>query len=316
MKAIRQTLIYVIMMAACLSCHKPKPEAEAVAPEPEQTETTLELPFPEPPSSLSTPEERAAYILAHFWDELDFTDTVRSHNEEFMEQNFSNFISVFPFADEEGRIQGVKELMKRSEKDSVAHALVAETAYKYLYDPNSPMLNEDFYIPFLEEEINSSATGEVIKMRLRKQLHDVQKNRPGMVASNFSYKNRNGKTSTLYKTQSSNDLLLIFYDPDCDHCDEAIKTLLGDDALQELIKEGQLTVMAIYSGDNEKQWRKTYGKFPEEWIVGYESGKIDDDEIYVLRATPTIFLLDRDKKVVLKDVPVATLLTLLHQSYG
>lgn len=297
------------------SCHNTKTSETTETATEEEHQNELELPFPEPPAALSTPEERAAYILLHFWDELDFSDTVKSHNVEFIEQNFSNFISLFPYTDESGLTKAVNYLITRAEKDSIAYSLILETADKYLYDPNSPMLNEDFYIFFLQEFLNSSATGERAKIRLEQQLKDTRKNRPGMIASNFSYKDRKGKATTLYKTQFNNDLILIFYDPDCNHCDEAINLLLEDDALKELLEQKQLSVMAIYSGDKEALWKKTNIKFPDEWIVGYENGKIDDEEIYVLRATPTIFLLDKDKRIVLKDVPVNTLLALLHQSY-
>lgn len=57
-----------------------------------------ELPLPEVPALLTAPEERAAYVLEHFWDGMDFRDTLRSRDRLFMEQCFVNFLSLFPHA--------------------------------------------------------------------------------------------------------------------------------------------------------------------------------------------------------------------------
>lgn len=47
----------------------------------------------------------------------------------------------------------------------------------------------------------------------------------------------------------------------------------------------------------------TKDELPTDWIVGYEPGEIDRQELYVLRATPTILLLDgTNKKVLIKDM--------------
>jgi hypothetical protein len=37
--------------------------------------------------------------------------------------------------------------------------------------------------------------------------------------------------------------------------------------------------------------------------VGFDETGIEDRDLYVLRATPTCFLLDADKTVLMKDVP-------------
>ena len=42
---------------------------------------------------------------------------------------------------------------------------------------------------------------------------------------------------------------------------------------------------------------------PAGWINSYDSTvSLKNDEIYDLKAIPTLYLLDKDKKVVMKDV--------------
>ena len=272
----------------------------------------LELPLPNVPATLRTPEERASYVITHFWDAMDFRDASRSHNGTFMEQNFANFISVFPYANEQARQTAVETLLDKAEADSGACVLLRDIAEKYLYEPNSPMLSEEYYILFLERFVNSTVLGEYGTLRLRRQLDAARKNRPGMTAADFAYTTREGNRTTLHQTVSDGDLLLMFYDPDCEHCKEVMAELQASEVLSSIVASGKLKILAVYSGDSHQLWQQTAASLPVDWTVGYESGVLQDCGAYVLRAMPTLYLLDQHKTVVLKDVLPIQLFRLLQ----
>ena len=267
-----------------------------------------ELPLPSVPAGLRKPVERADYIIAHFWDAMDFRDTLRSRHRDFMEQSFSNFISVFPHADEPARWTAVETLMDKASADSTAYVMLKDIAEKYLYELDSPMLSEDVYMLFLERFIDSPILGEYGAIRLRRQLEAVRKNRPGMTAADFVYTTRDGNETTLHKTTTDGDLLLMFYDPDCEHCKETMETLQQSKELGTMLVDKRLSILAIYSGDDRDLWTENASALPAGWMVGYESGALQENGVYVLRTMPTLYLLDRNKKVVLKDVLPAQLL--------
>ena len=52
------------------------------------------FPFPQIPAVLTSPEERRSYLLAHYWDEYDFADTVLLHKAEVTEQGLVNYIDL------------------------------------------------------------------------------------------------------------------------------------------------------------------------------------------------------------------------------
>lgn len=260
-----------------------------------------ELPLPDVPDSLRTPYDRAAYITEHFWDAMDFRDTLRSRNTDFMEQNFSNFISVLPFADKSARRMAVGTLMLKAEADSTAYVLLADIAESYLYNPISPMLSEDIYMLFIEQLVSSPILGKYGTLRYRYQLDAILKNRPGTIAANFTYTTREGSITTLHKTHTDGYLLLIFYNPDCEHCEDLLALLQSDERLNRMIADKRMTVLAVHSGDAYARWEETAGWLPEDWSVGYESGLMQENGSYVLRAMPTLYLFDRNKRVVLKD---------------
>ena len=267
------------------------------------TENLTQLPLPDVPAEITEPSERAEYMIMHYWEPMDFRDTLRAYDEGFMAQSFVNFVSLFEFADTTVRQQGARMLLKQAQADTVAYEKLTELIDRYLYDLDSPMLSEENYIPFLQAMVADPFPGETAGENAAITLSEVMKNRPGSVAADFVYERSDGKKASLHSTAAPGELMLIFYDPDCDRCQAYFDKITNDEVVTQHIKNQELTVLAIYSGPNREEWKSKRDELPQDWIVGYEPGEIDRQELYVIRATPTIYLLSGpDKKVLIKDM--------------
>ncbi|KAA4692199.1 MULTISPECIES: DUF5106 domain-containing protein [Bacteroides] len=262
---------------------------------------------------LRTPQERAAYLLTHFWDSLNFADTLHSRNSIFMEQNLISYFSLFPHVQAEARIMAVKSLMQRAEVDETAYRLLARLAEKHLYTFGSPMQNEEYFIPFLEEIVGTSLLDETEKSRFRFLLSAALKNRPGTMATDFTYLTPNGELQTLYTVPATYRLLLLFYDPDCLHCREIITALSTASCLQQQIESGQLTVLAICVGEDRDLWNCSLKDLPTQWLTGFDMGCICQEERYLLPDMPMMYLLDGEKRVVKKEVSLHQLLLKIQE---
>jgi hypothetical protein len=271
-----------------------------------------QLPLPVVPETITDSRERAAYVVEHFWDAMDFSDTLRSHNRDFVEQNFANYASIFSLVDREELLRDVTHLLISAEKDSQAFKLLTDVAEKYLYEPNSPMLNEEEYELFLPAIISSRVLDNASKERYLFQQESINKNRCGSIAADFSYSDVTGKLHTLWTTDAASRLLLLFFDPECDHCKEVLAGMEASSELKGMVDSGNLSVMAICAVGDRSQWAEVKNSFPSNWIVGLDRSDIDDKRIYVLRAMPSIYLLDEEKRVVLKDVRVDTAMDFLR----
>lgn len=261
----------------------------------------LNLPTPIPPEGYDR-EDALNYMSYHFWDSLDRSDTTLLHDTDFIEQNFANYaLFLSHTTDSIKRKEGIKNLMESLQSDTVAYNLMGRTAYHYLYDPNSPMYSEESFIPFMEVLETSPVVDAADKIRISFLLENARKNRPGTKAADFSFITREGSKISLHSLPSENDILLMFYDPDCDSCKDQISRMKRSEALAELIETGSLTVVAIYSGEDRMDWIKSAGDLPKEWIVGYEPGSLEDNELYYFRASPTFYLLNKEKQVINKD---------------
>lgn len=259
-----------------------------------------ELPLPVVPDTLRVPSARAGYVAMHFWDALDFADTLRSRDERFMEQNLVNFISLFPHAGREATAAAVAALMHRAEADSAAYALLCGLAAKYLYERESPMRDEQSFSAFLAAMAASPVAGPAARSRASFLLDAISRNRPGTVAADFAYTRLDGRRTTLSQTPGRRTLL-IFYDPDCDRCTGVIGRLAADTLLCRLVADGRLTVLAVYADGSESTWRRTAAAMPAGWTVGLDTGEISRRNLYYMPEMPSLYLLDGDKTVILRD---------------
>lgn len=269
---------------------------------------SVEMGLPTVPDGLTGPEERAGYVMLHFWDKLEPTDTVKSLNEDFVEQNFANFVSLFPIGSEDARKAGIEALMTRMRACPAAYNMMVKTARKYLYDPNSPMYNEGYYETFLQVVEGDETLSTEEYARVATELVWVGKNREGTIASDFRYKRSDGKMMTLLTTPVKRWMVLVLYDPECDTCHEIVGELGKNEKLNELISSGEMEVLAInFIGER----KNGIVEIPSNWMNGLDMSGIEDNEIYVVRATPALYVLDGEHRVMVKDCQPETLLQIL-----
>ena len=67
---------------------------------------------------------------------------------------------------------------------------------------------------------------------------------------------------------------------------------------------GRLAVVNVYIDQELDKWREYAAGYPSGWISGYDHNYIiRTDQLYSVRAIPSLYLLDSSKNVILKDAP-------------
>ena len=254
------------------------------------------------PGVITEPEDRAAYLVKHYWDKFDFMDTTLIHLPEITEQAISNYIDLMKYVPAEEASSSIKDMMNRASADSMMFVYFAGLYEKYLYDANSPMRDESLYIYVLDAVLEAPVLDEVSKIRPAHLLELALKNREGDPAADFTYTLADGKKGTLYHIKADY-LLLFFYNPDCHACKEVTDQLAASPIVTEWIKDDKLKVLAVYPDEDLEAWKSHISYMSASWINSYDSTvSLKNDEIYDLKAMPALYLLDKDKKVILKDV--------------
>ena len=265
---------------------------------------------------VTTPEARADYLAAHYWDNFDFRDTTLISRPEITEQAFADFIDLLTAAPISAADSALVRMMEASTADSAMFAHFTELSEKYLYDPNSPLRNEELYIPVLQYLTDSPHLDSLSKLRPSYQLELALKNRPGDIAADFYYTSKSGKRSRMRQIEADYTIL-FFNNPDCGDCNRVKEYMDMSPVIGGRLREqagpaktgtgapasGKLAVLALYTEGDIPHWRNT--EYPPGMINAYDAGqKITERQSYDLKAMPTLYLLDKDKRVILKDAPV------------
>lgn len=207
--------------------------------------------------------------------------------------------------DEAFRMQ--EKLLDEAAADTARWRMVLGFEDSYIYDPNSPLRSEELYIPVLEKIIASPLTDESERSRAEWRLQRCLLNRIGEKPADFTFVNKNGRSATLYGTIESRKpelTILFFSNPGCPMCADITKSFSEDPFLQEMVAKGRLLIINIYPDEDLEAWYEHLSDYPAEWITGRDpDGALHSDTIYYLRAIPSLYLLDTDKTLLLKDAP-------------
>ena len=269
-----------------------------------QAQAQRSFPYPAIPDTLRSVEQRAGYLSEHYWDNYNFADTLLLKSKEVTEQGFVNFIDILnrfnldnaskgvahkdiaqkgitrkdiiqqgiaqkDITQQDITQQGIACFTRKAFSNAAAKERFEDLIEHYFEDQLSPVRNDRVYLIFLEEMKNSPCFDETEKERIAFKIKTTNKNLPGDIAINFKFKDENGKEHQLsdYKDPK---VILYFYDPDCENCHK-VSVWLKQQTIPANIK-----VLKMIA-DNH---------------ISY---------MYSLKNMPTIFLLDKENKVILKD---------------
>ena len=300
-------LILVLSVALVIGCKEKKAEQFKALPFPDVTV----------PAIIQDRQQMAEYLAEHWWDGL--TDPQREYpcdstlvsgvSKGDVEQKFANWTVVLGAVDYKVAVKSVNRLFDRvvacEKKDTTSNVFEAMTdiMHKYLYDPNSPMRNEDFYGPYVAKLSQCEFVEEGMRQAYAFDAKMCSLNRVGTKAADFRFSDVKGKTHRLYDIKADYTIL-FFSNPGCTACLDIINNLKSFPQVEEGIRAGKLAVLNIYIDEDLKAWREYMPIYPNEWYNGYDPDYvIRTDILYNVRAIPSLYLLDRDKNVIMKDTP-------------
>ena len=277
------------------------------------------LPFPDItlPSMIQDQQDVAEYYTQHYWDKI--TDSERTYpsdsllvsgvRKEDVEQKFANWLAIMDMVDLEMAEKSVKRLYDRAlaceMKDAGSNVFETfmELADKYLYDPNSPFRNEEYYLHFASRLSSYGSISSEERARYAHVTEGCSLNRLGQKAADFVFSDKRGKMHNLHGIQAPYTLL-FFSNPGCEACLSIINMLKQEEKVSQMVQAGYLAVLNIYIDEDLQGWMDYMPIYPEEWYNGFDPNLVIRGEgLYNVRAIPSLYLLDQEKRVILKDAP-------------
>lgn len=271
------------------------------------------------------------YLLEHYWDNyLDTTKaclpddslTIRGVPTEQLVGVFGEYSSIINAAIDGQEAFKANYDAVRSSLDSfldrASKISLKDTTSKlfmwglnqltyYLYSPISSARNEDAYACVASFMKNCEAFPEVIRGRYAFEENICRLNMTSSVANDFVYELPSGERGRMHDIQAEYTLL-FFSNPGCHTCQGIIEMLENTDfgfareTISDLIAKRKLAVLNVYIDSDMKAWRDYVDQYPDDWINAFDAEKvIGQNTIYAIRAVPSLYLLDSQKRVIYKD---------------
>ena len=277
------------------------------------------LPFPDvvPPAMMEEPQDRLEYLAFNTWNKL--LDTARDFPSDSVlvsgvrkgdiEQKFANWIQVLDMVERNKAERAIIKLYEgaaaceKARPSSNVFETMTELVEKYFFDPNSPLRDEDYYGVYAQKLSTYPGLSSEMQTKYARDARLCALNKVGAKAADFRFADRRGKIQTLYGVKAPYTLL-FFSNPGCEACMSIINVLKGEPAIAQMISSGWLAILNIYIDEDLDAWRSYMPIYPEEWYNGFDPDfAIRNEELYNVRAIPSLYLLDADKTVLLKDAP-------------
>lgn len=261
------------------------------------------------PMVVTSQEARMEYLSRHSWDSFNFNDTLSlSYDTTQVLSEYLDFIQLLAAYGGNEKVNVIERLYSKASASRPMLNWFVWQANEVLADPNSPVRDDELCIPVLRAQLASDFYDFAERTRLEYKLNIMLQNRIGHKANDFEYTLKSGRKSRLYGLRS--DFVLIFINnPGCPMCRDVREQLKASKLVTDLVENGSLAILALYPDEEYDEWLEYAADIPSDWINAYDDGcKIRSGSLYNLSAIPALYLLDKDKTVLLKDITDVALL--------
>ena len=253
------------------------------------------------------------YFKMHYWDGVNFYDD-RLVRTPFFESRLDKYFEqlVFPHAD-----SVIKEmdwmLGYASASEDMQKFLLLKFVNRYY---NQKYMWEDAVFVYLFEKHFSNKNYAWLTEQGKKQITDraysLMANITGNPAANIELKDVNDKPVSLYDVQAP-FILLTIWDPTCGHCKETVPRL--DSMYHSKWKNMGIKLFALAkeTDGNKQNWLSFIREHKlNDWVHVYYSkeedkARIDSgipgySQLFDVQSFPTLYLLDKDKRIIGKKL--------------
>ncbi len=257
-------------------------------------------------------EEQTEFLKKHGLDKIDFSDAELASSDLFTNIT-SEYLSYFknsqlPHNMQEGNFISASDILLNKAKNNIRAAkqiieflinYFEKSGYEYdiEYVVKNYVVKDDICLDNENNEYIKNMINQMTYLHINSKVPDI------------IMKNNDGKEIELDKIKSDK-ILILFYASWCPHCKKLIPVLVK---YLNKVHNNELKVLAVSLDDDKNDWLKFIKKDKMDWInVRSDKGwNCKAAKNYFIYATPTMFLIDKNKKIIGKPLDIKELNNLL-----
>lgn len=252
------------------------------------------------------------YYKAHFWDNYDFADA-RMLQTPFLHQKLERYIKELTLQVEDSLIKEADYIVGKAiagkQKDVISYTIFYITNQ---YEMPKVVGTDGVFVHMAEKyyltgimPVSDSSTIKAVSERV-KTLKPLLINKVIPDLGVMSYRSPD-RLEYIHGVKSDYQVV-FFYSPTCGHCRESAPKLK---AFHDKFKPQGVEVMTIATEGTEEEWKKFIKEFKLENLVNgfgtVVSRQVTYRTDYDVFSTPTIYILDKNKKIIARRIGVEDL---------
>lgn len=276
---------------------------------------------PELPPNLKTPANKEDsiqsyfYFKDHYWDGINFWDDRLTRTPAALfETKLDKYFEQFVMPNPDSVIKEIDWMLGyASINDEMTKFLLLKFVNRYLQQKY--MWEDAVFVHLFEKYFSNKAypwLTEEGKKTITDRAYSLMANITGTEAKDIALPDTSGITRSLY-TITAPFTVVCFWDPLCGHCKEIVPKL--DSMYKNKWKAEGLKIYAVAKENDGKkeQWIKFIHEHSlQDWINVYYSNAIEKarvesgipgySQLYDVQSFPTLYLLDKEKKIIAKKL--------------
>lgn len=273
-----------------------------------------QLQLPEPPQSCYGNRDLyniflADTLLANYpWHDERFLATPFAHNI------LADYMKVIFYMPQNEAVPRLLKNLRAAQVNETQLYAVFDYFEKMFGSLTSPYRDEKLYIPMLKQMLEYKNLESGRKARYEFELSMIDKNNEGDILPDFPMLMSTGETLSLHQVPAEY-MLVYFQNPDCPTCSQVREKMKTMTHLKNAIASGRLKVLTVYFESDESLWRRYLKeKASPDYLHAWNyTLSIEADNLYDTRVIPMMMFVDKDKKVIRKDIPYNDLEPLIQK---
>lgn len=270
----------------------------------------VEIPLFQIPLNSSNPDsvkwiKSYLYNKDHFFDNIDFTDE-RLLRTPILQSKLNLFFTNVVIQLPDSINKEIDKIILKCSSNYKVFQFVA--VYLFNHFRESEIMGHDAVMVKLADDIYLSGkadwTTREWRDNLKTEIDRIRPNLIGVKAHDLVMNTYTGVYKSLYDI-NKDFTILYFWEPDCGHCKEATPKLK---AYYDKAKNEGVEVFAVCTQSDKPKWEKYIQENKLDWINGWDPQRLTNfDYYYNVQSTPGIYILNKNKIIIAKKLPVETI---------
>jgi thiol-disulfide isomerase/thioredoxin len=242
------------------------------------------------------------YNKDHFFDNVSLTDE-RLVRTPILYARLNSFFTNVVIQAPDSINKEIDKIIHKCQSNYKVFQFIA--VYLFNHFRESEIMGHDAVMVKLADDIYLSGKADWVtkefKDDLRKQIDLIRPNLIGKKGENLIMDSYKGIFVSLYDIEKE-FTILYFWEPDCGHCQVETPKLK---AYYDKAKNESIEVFAVCTTADKVKWSKYIEDNKLTWINGWDPKRASHfDYYYNVQSTPTVYILDRNKKIIAKKLAV------------